>query len=84
MNKKLHPRPAAMGYMCDAFYANPDYQEGTDDPLLLRCHDPATVRLVIDAPDDTYAIKRCQVCAEILRAREAIGATFEILNEEAL
>lgn len=83
MNRQ-HPRPAAIGLQCDNVYRNPNFSPDSDAPLLLRCHDPATVRLVISDLDDTYSIKRCDICAEILRARVAIGATFEIVSEEAL
>lgn len=83
MNRQ-HPRPAAMGLQCDNVYRNPNYDPDRDNPLLLRCNDPATLRLVISTLDDTYAIKRCDVCAEVLRARVELGATFEILSEEKL
>jgi hypothetical protein len=73
-----------MGYQCDAFYHNPNYNPDSDNPLLLRCNDPATVRLVINTTDDTYSIKRCDICADVLRARVEMGATFEILSEEAI
>lgn len=84
MNKRQHPRPAAMGFKCDTVFYNPNYQPDSDTPLLLRCHDTATLRIVITDPTDTYAVKRCPVCAEVLRAKEAGGATFEILSEEKL
>lgn len=83
MNRQ-HPRPSAMGYQCDNVYRNPNFNPDSDNPLLLRCHDPATTRMVISDPNDTYSIKRCEPCAEVLRARVAIGATFEILSEEAI
>ena len=81
---KQHPRPAAMGYQCDNVFRNPNYDPDSNAPLLLRCHDAATVRLIINTLDDTYSVKRCDVCAEVLRARVAIGAAFEILSEEAI
>lgn len=81
---KKHPRAAAMGYMCDCVFKNPNYHPDKDEPLLIRCHDAATVRLVVQTPDDVYAVKRCQPCAEILHAEVALGSTIEILAEETL
>jgi hypothetical protein len=54
---------------------------GTDLPLLLRCYEPATVRLTILTPTDCYDVKRCPACAGALRQQVRRGATFEILAE---
>lgn len=83
MNRQ-HPRPSAMGYQCDAIFRNPNYNPDSDNPLLLRCHDPATLRMVISTSDDCYAVKRCGICADILRARESLGATFQIISEQKI
>lgn len=84
MSRNQHPRPAAMSDQCDSVYRNPNYTEDGSEPLLIRCHDPATVRMVISTPEDTYSIKRCNVCREVLHAQMKTGATFEILAEEAI
>lgn len=84
LQSQLQPRAAAMGYQCDAVWKNPNYDPDDNAPLLLRCHDPATLRMVIVTPDDAYQIKRCEPCAEVLRAKVQLGATFEIISEEAL
>lgn len=77
-------RPAGLGILCDAFYKNLKYQPNSDLPLLLRCQEPAAVRLTILTPDDCYQVKRCEECAEELRQEAARGATFEILADEIL
>lgn len=79
-----HPRPAGMGYVCDNFLPNLDYQPGSDLPLLIHCPNPASHRMVIQTPDDCYAVKRCQICAGELRTQAFVGATFEILKDEPI
>ena len=81
---KQHPRPAGMSYECDNFLDNPDYIEGSDLPLLIHCPNPASHRMVIQSPDDCYAVKRCEVCAGELRSRAFVGDTFEILEDEPI
>lgn len=76
--------PGAMGCTCDAVYHNPAYQPDGDVPLLLRCQEEAIARLLLGEPNCIYVVKRCAPCADILRARVALGAPFEILKEEAL
>lgn len=79
-----HARPAGIGTICDAWYPNPAYRPGSDLPQLLRCYEPATVRLTILDSTDCYDVKRCPACAQELRGRTARGATFEILAETPL
>lgn len=82
--KREHPRPAGMSYVCDNFLPNLDYQPGSDLPLLIHCGNPAAFRIVIQTPDDCYAVKRCSNCAGELRTRAFVGATFEIMEDEPI
>jgi hypothetical protein len=82
--KRQHPRPAGMSYACDNFLPNLDYQPGSDLPLLLHCPNPASYRMVIQASDDCYAVKRCRFCAGDLRSKAFAGDTFEILEDEPI
>lgn len=83
-NGHKYPRPAGMSYECDNFLPNPACEPGSDAPLLLHCPNPATFRMVIQTPDDCYAVKRCKDCAGDLRSKAFVGDTFEILEDKPI
>lgn len=77
-------RPAGMGDQCDCFYRNPAFSLDNEQPYLVRRRSVATRRFTCSDSIGTYVYKRCPACADILRAKAARGATFEILAEEVI
>lgn len=82
-------RPAGMGDQCEEYYRNPLVQEADlpleGAPLLVRCKDQASRRLVLQNCQDVYTVKFCQHHYERLKAQiEGGRSPVEILEDQEL
>lgn len=76
-------KPAGASPNCDAWLPNPHRQHDPDAPLLHRCPQQATTRLVVMVADDCRAYKRCNNCASVLLQRERMGLVEILMRREA-